>query len=271
MVFATLFIFGLLVGSFLNVVIFRIERNESFVAGRSRCLACNHQLRWYDNIPLVSFLQIRGRCRYCKTTLSLQYPLVEVLTAFLFASITVLSPWLMGKEGLLFGGYLLATISIMVVIGVYDIRFLKIPTVFLWALNGLLIACFVALLYWYPSSILLPSLSSAFFGAVAVGGFLAALVLVSKETWMGQADIWIGTWAGMLLGIELAQIFLTLSFTLGAVMVLVLGCIKRGKFTGAVPFAPYLLVSGVLLFGCIFLAPEVLEFLSPWFLDRIEG
>lgn len=271
MIFFTLFLFGLLVGSFLNVVILRFERRESFVTGRSRCLACGHQLQWYDNIPLVSFLQIRGRCRYCKTPLSWQYPLVEVATAVLFGSVATLSPWLIGKEGLLFGGYLLATLSVAMIIIVYDLRFLEIPTVFLWILNSLLVMCFAALLYWYPSSILLPSLPSAFFGAVAVGGFLAVLVLVSKETWMGQADIWIGTWAGLLLGIELAQLFLTLSFTLGAVVVLVLWLSKRGRLTGAVPFAPYLLVAGIFLFGCTFLAPEALEFLSPWFLARIEG
>ena len=83
-IYLLIFIFGLFIGSFLNCVIYRLERGESFLKGRSYCPNCKHPLTWYDLIPLFSFIFLRGRCRYCKKPISWQYPLVELSTAVLF-------------------------------------------------------------------------------------------------------------------------------------------------------------------------------------------
>ena len=85
-----LFVFGLIIGSFLNVVIFRFNTRRSFfsaLGGRSGCMTCQNQLLWYELLPVFSFLGLRGRCRNCKTKISIQYPLVEILTGFLFVAV----------------------------------------------------------------------------------------------------------------------------------------------------------------------------------------
>ncbi|HKZ34565.1 MAG TPA: prepilin peptidase, partial [Patescibacteria group bacterium] len=83
-ILVSLFILGLLVGSFLNVVICRIDTGEGFLLSHSHCPHCGHRLAWYDLIPLVSFVLLRARCRYCKKNISYQYPLVEAVTGILF-------------------------------------------------------------------------------------------------------------------------------------------------------------------------------------------
>jgi leader peptidase (prepilin peptidase)/N-methyltransferase len=77
-------LFGLIIGSFLNVVIVRLPHNQSIVAPRSRCVTCGKLIRWYDNIPVMSYLLLRGRCRQCKTRISARYPVIELLTAAMF-------------------------------------------------------------------------------------------------------------------------------------------------------------------------------------------
>ena len=85
--YSVIFISGLFIGSFLNCVIYRLEKKESFLTGRSYCPKCKHKLSWQDLIPLLSFLELRGRCRYCKGKISWQYPLVELATAILFVGV----------------------------------------------------------------------------------------------------------------------------------------------------------------------------------------
>lgn len=82
-----IFIFGLIIGSFLNSVIYRLNNNKSFLRGRSFCPACEHKLNWTDLIPIFSFLILKGRCCYCKKPIALQYPIVEFVTGFLLAII----------------------------------------------------------------------------------------------------------------------------------------------------------------------------------------
>jgi leader peptidase (prepilin peptidase)/N-methyltransferase len=272
MVFILLFIFGLLVGSFLNVVIFRMERQESFVAGRSHCSHCNHQLAWYDNIPLISYGLLRGKCRYCKTRFSWQYPAVELVTACLFAGSSFLLQNSTEPVQILAGFFLLAILSFAVLITVYDLRFSLIPNAFLWGIN-ISTASFL-LMHWLfmasaPSS-LLPGVQSSLLGAFLVGGFFCILVTLSRETWMGWGDVWLGVWGGMLVGLALAQVFITLSFTLGALVGLTLMYTRGKTLKTEIPFAPYILAAGFLMVACMFLAPEILYFLSPWLPGTIE-
>ena len=267
-----LFLLGLLVGSFLNVVIFRMEREESFVGGRSRCLACGTELHWYDNIPLVSFLMLRGQCRFCKKRLSWQYPLVELVTGFLFASTVLIGQWYSGWLYLAVMAVLISSICFAVLITVYDLRFSLIPEVFLWGMN-VSAFCYL-LLHWVTGTelpgVFLPNVGSSLLGAVLAGGFFFILVFFSKETWMGWGDVWLGLWGGMLLGLPLVQVFITLSFSLGAVVGLSLIFLRKKTLKTQIPFAPYILVSGFLLLGALYEAPYVLQFLSPWLPGTIK-
>lgn len=123
MLYIFFFIFGTVIGSFLNVVVLRFQVTS--IGGRSRCQACNYQLRWYDNIPILSYLLLRGRCRSCGTGLSVQYPLVELTTGVLFALI-----------GILFHHPVSVALAVGVVcsiilLSVYDIRHYQLPTEFI--------------------------------------------------------------------------------------------------------------------------------------------
>lgn len=270
-----LFFLGLLVGSFLNVVIFRIERGESFVGGRSHCLQCKHTLAWFENIPLLSFLWLKGKCRDCEVSLSWQYPLVEVITALLFTSSFFIlrtyqsqEPWLQ----LTIASLLLLTLCFAILITVYDLRFSLIPNTFLWGLN-VSTFFFLALHYFFQipgSNFFPPEVSSSLFGALIAGGFFYLLVFISRETWMGWGDVWLGIWAGMIVGIELIQIFITLSFSLGAFVGLTFLYQKKKTLKAEIPFAPYILASGFIILFAMYSAPEFLRFLSPWLPGTIE-
>lgn len=267
-----LFILGLLVGSFLNVVIFRVERGESFVGGRSRCLTCKHALQWYDNIPLMSFLFLQGKCRYCHTPFSWQYPLVELGTALLFmASSLILEAYIAPAQYIL-GLFLLSSITFAILTVVYDLRFSLIPNIFLWGINISTAAFLVAHWYFVSSTpaLFLPHFESSLAGALLVGGFFFILVSFSRETWMGWGDVWLGVWGGMLVGLPLIQIFITLSFTLGAMVGLTLMYRNKKTLKTEIPFAPYIIVGGFIILFCMYLAPEWLQFLSPWLPGTIE-
>src|SRR5688572_9585573 len=107
------FTFGLIVGSFLNVVIHRLPRDESIVHPSSHCPLCQTPVRWYDNVPLLSYLWLRGRCRGCSAPISLRYPLVELLTGFLFAAVALrFGPVPMTVVGCAFAAALVATAAI---------------------------------------------------------------------------------------------------------------------------------------------------------------
>jgi leader peptidase (prepilin peptidase) / N-methyltransferase len=269
----TLFLFGLLVGSFLNVVIFRIEREESYVGGRSRCLSCGHELYWYDNIPLLSFFWLRGKCRFCRASLSWQYPLVELTTGILFASCSFFIRELSVASGVILL-WLLVTVAFLILITVYDLRFSLIPNSFLWSINTVAIIFLCWNYFFTPSltqAVMLPGLESSLWGAVVIGGFFWLLVFLSRETWMGYGDVWLGFWAGMVVGIELAQFFITLAFGLGAMVGVALLYTKKKTMKAEIPFAPYILMATVLIFVAMRFYPTILAFLSPWLPATIGG
>ncbi len=124
--------FGLLMGSFLNVVALSLEREEDFVSRRSCCPQCGNLIAWFDNIPLFSFLMLRGKCRHCKEKISWQYPAVEAVTGLLFPligiyffDVTLLSAWIETV-------WLLGLFSLLIVIALYDARTMEIPVALLW-------------------------------------------------------------------------------------------------------------------------------------------
>ena len=117
------FVFGLIIGSFLNVAIFRLEKNESFIVGRSYCPNCRHQLSWRDLFPVLSFILLSGKCRYCKKPISFQYPLVEMATAVLFILIVYFS-----FPDMFLAVFWMIIASLLMVIFVYDLKYYIIPS-----------------------------------------------------------------------------------------------------------------------------------------------
>ena len=252
-------LFGLAVGSFLNCVIYRLERGESFFSGRSYCPHCQHVLNWQDLIPVFSFLILKGKCRYCSQKISWQYPLVELATALLFISLLNLTQvrpvYNLTQVGPVYFCLLLIS-CFLVIIFVYDLRHYIIPDKVVYPAIGIaflyqLFGTFefrVSNLFRVSSfefRIFEPMLNPLF-SAILASIFFLLIVLVSKGKWMGVGDIKLAFLMGLILGWSNILVALFLAFSIGAIIGI--GLIISGKKTlkSEVPFGPFL-VTGTFL------------------------
>lgn len=243
------FVFGLIIGSFLNVVIFRLNTERSF-GGRSGCMTCESTLTWYELIPVFSFLGLRGRCKNCKAKISLQYPIVEFLTGFVFAVLFYKFQDVFFADTLVFSftyAFYTAVFSLLLVISVYDLRHKIIPDA-LSSIFGLL--AFIGLFFfrdfvYYPH---LPSLLEFLSGLLVAVPF-AFFWLVSSGRWMGLGDAKLVVGLGWLLGFSYAFSGVVVAFWIGAIggISLVIFSKKHG-IKSEIPFAPYLVLGAFLVF-----------------------
>lgn len=235
-------LFGLSVGSFLNVVILRFDQFESILKTRSHCPHCKKNLPWYDLVPFFSYFILAGKCRACKKTISIQYPIVEALTAALFILIYT-------KFGISIGSLFLVFIfSTLIVIATYDWLHMEIPDICTYFAIALSIGYLIYNLwqiqeltniaYWLPYA----------WGLVIGIGFFGLLVVVSREKWMGAGDVLLGAFAGTFLGYPNIIVGLFLAFVFGALFSIVLMILKKKKMKDAVAFGPFLLLATTVAF-----------------------
>jgi len=247
------FIYGLIVGSFLNVVIFRFNTGRSALAGRSMCMACGKSLAWYELVPLFSFLALRGKCSKCKSKISVQYPLVEGATGLFFLLLFFRYGWLLfaGHAILFFAltAYLILCFALLLVIAVYDMRHKIIPDTLVYSF--IFLSIFSYFVQTGGTGLFSSGTGSHLLaGAIAAVPF-AALWFFSRGKMMGFGDAKLALGMGFFLGLSRAVAALALSFWLGAVVSVVLllvqgagGLHKKGKrFTmkSEIPFAPFLI------------------------------
>lgn len=227
------FILGSAFGSFVNVVSDRIVAGKSLL-GRSLCDHCKTPLAVLDLVPIISFVGLGARCKYCKKPLSLQYPIVEFVCASLF---TVALYVLVQNAELSLARfvYFIFLICTMLVVAIVDFKYSLIPTTF--AFFGSLLA----LLYNYfymSSSVFVDSVLAAFAGAFA----FAVIIILTRGRGMGQGDIVLAFMMGMVLGLRGLLIALFITFLGGAVVALLLVALRRKKFGQTIPFAPFLVL-----------------------------
>lgn len=238
-IFGFVFILGAIIGSFLNVVIYRYHTGKT-VGGRSECLTCGKTLGARELIPIASFIFQRGRCRKCGARISFQYPLVEVTTGLLFLLAYTLHP---APYNLLYYG---VTVSILMVIVVYDIRHTIIPDSFAYA--------FAALAFLY--GLLVPPVGISLLWFVLSGPFLAApfafLWFISQGRWMGLGDAKLALGIGWFLGWYAGISALILAFWIGAAVGISLLFLKGKRFTmkSEIPFGPFLVLGMLIVFFC---------------------
>jgi len=202
-------LFGCIIGSFLNVAVMR--RHVMTLGGRSRCMSCTRTIAWYDNIPVLSWALLGGRCRWCKSHISAQYPIVEVVTAVLFALLVYAWESTTPAQLVLLGIYLTIT-ALLVAIAVYDLRHTIIPDAWVWTFNALALLSVVLFPYL---------LADALYAYVA--GPIAALPLfalwfVSGGRWMGLGDAKLALGIGWLLGPVYGILAIFSAFVIGAVV-----------------------------------------------------
>jgi len=235
-----IFILGLTAGSFLNCVIYRLDKKESFLSGRSFCPSCKKELNVLDLIPVLSYLSLKGKCRYCKERISLQYPLVEMGTAFLFVFAFYSSSPFLGLFNALTFLFLILISSFFIIIFVYDLKHFLIldkvlyPAVFITFLYRLL--DYKSLLFNYLPVAVLATL------------FFLFIFLVSRGKWMGFGDVKLAFLLGFFLGFPNVLAGFFFSFLIGAVVGVGLIIAKKSKLKSEVPFAPFLVIGSLIGF-----------------------
>ncbi len=244
------FLIGICVGSFLNVLVFRTHENRGLIKGRSKCQSCEIAISWYDLVPVLSFILLRRRCRSCKNVLSWQYPLVELVTGLIFAglylvhfnALTGVTPDPDTLAGVIpFMRDAIFTIF-LIVLFVYDLRFhllldrFTIPAMIV----AILLNLFVGVPVW-----------SMLLGAVILGGFFLGQYLLSKGQWIGDGDIRMGVVMGLMLGLRDGLVALFLAYIIGAAIGILLLLTKKAKFKTQIPFGTFLAAATLvaLLFG----------------------
>lgn len=252
LIFIFIFLLGTIIGSFLNVVIYRFNTGMTIVKGRSICMTCNRNLRWYELIPVFSFLIQKGKCRRCASKISHQYPLVEFITGLVFALIAIkflpvlyISYWF----------YLLLVIlyvfifSLLIVISVYDLRHKIIPDQLVFVF--ILFSFFSIFINQSGIGPLLtfPSLINFIAGPALAIPFVL-LWLFSKGRLMGLGDGKLVLGIGWMLGLWAGLCSVVLSFWIGTVISLFLMFLSKNKMNmkTEIPFAPFLIISIIITF-----------------------
>jgi len=236
MIVVIIFILGLLVGSFLNVVIYRVHREETFIKGFSKCLFCKHRLYVKDLIPLFSYIFLKGKCRYCKKKFSQQYFLVEFSTAIAFSLIIFkLLPSLqltdMTASLFLQLLYTLVISGFLIIIFVYDLKYYLILDKIIVPAILFAIACSFFLGY---------DIYKLFLASLVGGGFFLLQFVVSKGRWIGGGDIRLGFLMGIILSWPHILTALFVAYLLGSVVSLGLLFFGKKSWTDKVPFGTFL-------------------------------
>lgn len=227
--YIVIFLYGIVIGSFLNVCIFRIPKQESIVKVNSHCMSCGYRLKWYDLVPLFSYLFLGGKCRKCGAKISVQYPIVEALNGGLYLLVYAVCGW--SIETLLY----CFLFSALLTLSVIDFRTYEIPlgcNVFILALG--LIRVITDYADWLDYGI----------GLLCVSGFLYVVYLVTKGRGIGGGDIKLMAVCGLLLGWKL----IIMAFLLGCIIgsVVHIARMRITKVDHVLAMGPYLSV-GVMI------------------------
>jgi len=250
-----LIVVGLATGSFLGALTYRLPRRQSIASGRSKCDHCGSKIAWYDNIPLLSYINLRGKCRSCGKKISLRYPAIESTSALVFVASGIFlekcSPLLQSplcswfeSLGYWIIPFLAILISLMIAIFVIDLETKIIPDEL--SLTGFLLV-FIFLIFANKASF------SYLASGLAASLFLLIIHLVTGGKGMGLGDVKLALFLGAFLGWPYTLTWLFLSFVIGAVVGIFLILFGRAKFGRQIPFGPFLIFSGflVLFFGRI--------------------
>lgn len=223
---------GAIFGSFINALSFRFKTGVSIVNGRSRCMRCGHSLHALDLVPVLSYVALRGRCRYCGVRISMQYPVVELVAAGLALAVYAMHP-----TPAAFGFWLLVWMVLLFVV-VYDLRHFIIP----WSCSILLAALALGWLFFQTGTFEVPGIWALLAGPLlALPLFLFSLV--SGGTWMGWGDGALQLSLGWFLGLAAGIFGLLVAFWAGACVGIALMLMQRGfTMKSEVPFAPFLIL-----------------------------
>lgn len=212
-VYVIVFLYGIVIGSFLNVCIYRIPEKSSIVFGRSHCMSCNQPIKWYDLVPIFSFLFLRGKCRNCKAKISIQYPVIEALNGFLYVLVFYIYGW-NNFYHIFLSIVNCLIISALIVLSVIDFRTNTIPLginifILITGITGVIIE-------YFKEGRKLMTAMDHLIGFFAVSVFLLILFYITKGQGMGGGDIKLMAAAGLALGVKSVLLAFFIGCILGA-------------------------------------------------------
>ena len=243
------FILGLIIGSFLNVVIFRFNTERSF-GGRSGCMTCQNKLSWSELVPLLSFFVLRGRCRNCKAKISIQYPIVELISGLVFAGLFLKFQDIFYINTFVFSvsyAYYAVMFSLLLVIAVYDFKHKIIPDTLSLVFG---VVTFIGL-FFFSNFLFFPHIPSVleFLSGILLALPFAFIWLISKGTWMGLGDAKLALGLGWLLGFSRILSGAVVAFWSGAIIgFLLIVFTKKYGMKSEIPFAPFLVLGVFIAF-----------------------
>lgn len=239
-----IFLLGLAFGSFINVVVYRMPKGLT-ITGRSVCPVCKKKIAWYDNIPLFSYILLKGKCRKCGKRISLRYPLVELASGIVLLFVTLMlyncsfsgnALCLWANSISVFSYPLFWIVSVcMLAIFFIDLREMIIPDELVFIPLGLITVLLVAL----PSPLFFVHLASGF----VAGLFLLLINLTTRGKGMGLGDVKLAALVGAILGGLSSVVWLFLSFLTGAVTGIILILVGRARLSQKIAFGPFLILS----------------------------
>lgn len=244
------FILGSAIGSFLNVLIDRLPRDES-INGRSHCDHCKKKIAWYDLIPVFSFFILNGKTRCCHKKLSFQYPLIEFVTGCIFVLVSKDSPYI---ESLTRTVLILSILSSLIVIFVSDLKYHLIS-------DYILLALFVfSLIFHLTNSNQFQLILTNFIPSGLIVTLPIFLIyFISKERAMGLGDVYLSAIMGFLLGWQAGFFALYIAFVTGAIFGLLLIFLKRKKIKSKISFGPFLVIGTVVM---LFWGEKIMEMIK---------
>jgi leader peptidase (prepilin peptidase)/N-methyltransferase len=225
-----LIILGLALGSFLSAVTYRIPRRISFVVGRSICPKCKKQIAWYDNIPLLSFALLNGKCRSCKAIISLRYPLIEIVTAVGFIVI-----WNHFQNfGILTASFYLLIFILSLILFVIDWEHQYLPD----ELTFLIFVLGILMFFVRDNG-----LFSYLFTGFLLSNFILVLNIITKGKGMGLGDVKLALGLGVFFSLGYGLVFIFLAFLTGALAGIILILARKAGLKSKVAFGPFLILS----------------------------
>ena len=259
-----IFIVGTCCGSFLSVIIHRVRKKQKGIFfGRSNCVHCKKKLAAKDLIPLLSYILLKGRCRYCHKTLGPYYFFLEFITGLIFLLIYFKFSFLIEKNSLLlidwktlYETFLYFIYSLFFVgIFFYDLQYMEIPNLFLFPL------IFVSL----AGSLILgsPGLISIIIALGIALIFFGGQILLSRGQWLGEGDLYIAIAMAFIFGWQMLLVAITLMYIIGAIISIILLATKNAKSKSKIPFGPFMIMAS---FVTIFTGQEILN----WYLKLIN-
>ena len=267
------FVFGLVFGSFINCLVWRLHKNESLL-NRSYCPKCGKKIAWYDNIPVLSFVLLLAKCRHCKSKISFQYPLIELLTAALFVVAFIVNscnfsgnteflifnlqflnntPLILDSKFLILLFRDWFVISVMIVIFIYDLRWYLILDIV--TLPACVIVFIVNLMLGFNWQNLLIS-------GIIGGSFFLIQFVLSRGRWIGGGDIRLGLLIGLILGWPNILVAIFLAYLVGAIISVFLVVVSKKKWESKIPLGIFLSVATIIT---LFWGDAILD----WYLYQV--